>query len=56
MQLDNILSILTLWLDFNCNSFTNDCIGLLTGGSIPNWIKGEVDTLNAMHLCLLILM
>ncbi|KAI0688322.1 DUF862-domain-containing protein [Cytidiella melzeri] len=26
-------------LDFNCNSFTNDCIGLLTGGSIPDWIK-----------------
>ncbi|KAI0631986.1 PPPDE putative peptidase domain-containing protein [Trametes polyzona] len=26
-------------LDFNCNSFTNDCIGFLTGGSIPAWIK-----------------
>ncbi|KDQ06791.1 hypothetical protein BOTBODRAFT_39329 [Botryobasidium botryosum FD-172 SS1] len=26
-------------LDFNCNSFTNDCIGFLTGGSIPPWIK-----------------
>ncbi|THH11667.1 hypothetical protein EW145_g508 [Phellinidium pouzarii] len=26
-------------LDFNCNSFTNDCIGFLTGGSIPSWIK-----------------
>ncbi|KAG8930703.1 hypothetical protein FRC02_003758 [Tulasnella sp. 418] len=26
-------------LDFNCNSFTNDCVGFLTGGSIPNWIK-----------------
>ncbi|KAI0688955.1 PPPDE putative peptidase domain-containing protein [Earliella scabrosa] len=25
--------------DFNCNSFTNDCIGFLTGGSIPAWIK-----------------
>ncbi|KAI0300183.1 PUL domain-containing protein [Russula brevipes] len=24
---------------FNCNSFTNDCIGFLTGGSIPSWIK-----------------
>lgn len=26
--------------DFNCNSFTNDVIGFLTGGSIPSWIKG----------------
>ncbi|EJC97999.1 DUF862-domain-containing protein [Fomitiporia mediterranea MF3/22] len=26
-------------LDFNCNSFTNDCIGFLTGGSIPSWIR-----------------
>ncbi|EIM85886.1 DUF862-domain-containing protein [Stereum hirsutum FP-91666 SS1] len=26
-------------LDFNCNSFTNDCIGFLTGQSIPSWIK-----------------
>ncbi|OSX56549.1 hypothetical protein POSPLADRAFT_1175262 [Postia placenta MAD-698-R-SB12] len=26
-------------LDFNCNSFTNDVIGFLTGGSIPSWIK-----------------
>ncbi|KIJ62739.1 hypothetical protein HYDPIDRAFT_30327 [Hydnomerulius pinastri MD-312] len=26
-------------LDFNCNSFTNDCIGFLTGGSIPDYIK-----------------
>ncbi|KAI0260205.1 PPPDE putative peptidase domain-containing protein [Gloeopeniophorella convolvens] len=26
-------------LDFNCNSFTNDCIGFLTGGSIPAFIK-----------------
>jgi hypothetical protein len=26
--------------DFNCNSFTNDCIGFLTGGSIPDYIKG----------------
>ncbi|KII86619.1 hypothetical protein PLICRDRAFT_113667 [Plicaturopsis crispa FD-325 SS-3] len=26
-------------LDFNCNSFTNDCIGFLTGGSIPPFIK-----------------
>ncbi|PVF95020.1 DUF862-domain-containing protein [Serendipita vermifera] len=26
-------------LDFNCNSFTNDCAGFLTGGSIPAYIK-----------------
>ncbi|KAH9980190.1 PPPDE putative peptidase domain-containing protein [Lactifluus volemus] len=25
-------------VDFNCNTFTNDCIGFLTGGSIPPWI------------------
>ncbi|KAH9047716.1 DUF862-domain-containing protein [Lactarius hengduanensis] len=25
---------------FNCNSFTSDCVGFLTGGSIPSWIKG----------------
>ncbi|KAH9002673.1 DUF862-domain-containing protein [Lactarius hatsudake] len=24
---------------FNCNSFTSDCVGFLTGGSIPSWIK-----------------
>ncbi|TBU44488.1 PPPDE putative peptidase domain-containing protein [Dichomitus squalens] len=28
-----------LLADFNCNSFTNDCVGFLTGGSIPSWIK-----------------
>ncbi|KZS90471.1 DUF862-domain-containing protein [Sistotremastrum niveocremeum HHB9708] len=26
-------------LDFNCNSFTNDVLGFLTGGSIPSYIK-----------------
>ncbi|KAJ7071850.1 PPPDE putative peptidase domain-containing protein [Mycena belliarum] len=26
-------------LDFNCNSFTNDCAGFLTGGSIPDFVK-----------------
>ncbi|KZV70171.1 DUF862-domain-containing protein [Peniophora sp. CONT] len=26
-------------LDFNCNSFTNDAIGFLTGNSIPSYIK-----------------
>lgn len=27
-------------LDFNCNSFTNDVVGFLTGQSIPDFIKG----------------
>ena len=31
--------------DFNCNSFTNDCVGFLTGGSIPDYIKGISVTL-----------
>ncbi|KAF7365360.1 hypothetical protein MVEN_00408000 [Mycena venus] len=26
-------------LDFNCNSFTNDCAGFLTGNSIPSFVK-----------------
>ncbi|KAJ7134501.1 PPPDE putative peptidase domain-containing protein [Mycena epipterygia] len=26
-------------LDFNCNSFTNDCAGFLTSGSIPAFVK-----------------
>ncbi|KAI0763635.1 PPPDE putative peptidase domain-containing protein [Trametes elegans] len=26
-------------LEFNCNSFTNDVVGFLIGGSIPAWIK-----------------
>lgn len=26
-------------LDFNCNSFTNDVIGFLTGQHIPTWIR-----------------
>lgn len=25
-------------LEFNCNSFTNDVVGFLTGGTIPSWI------------------
>lgn len=28
-------------LEFNCNSFTNDCAAFLTGGSIPDYIKGQ---------------
>src|ERR1700677_2784941 len=31
-------------VDFNCNSFTSDCVGFLTGGSIPSWIKGASPT------------
>ena len=27
-------------LEFNCNSFTNDVVGFLTGNSIPSWISG----------------
>lgn len=27
-------------LEFNCNTFTNECVGFLTGGSIPDYIKG----------------
>lgn len=26
-------------LDFNCNTFSNECIAFLTGGSIPDYIK-----------------
>ncbi|KAF8192182.1 PPPDE putative peptidase domain-containing protein [Pholiota molesta] len=26
-------------LEFNCNSFTDDCVGFLTGGNIPSFIK-----------------
>ncbi|KAF7296448.1 hypothetical protein HMN09_01051200 [Mycena chlorophos] len=26
-------------LDLNCNSFTNDCAGFLTGGSIPAFVR-----------------
>ncbi|KAF5324515.1 hypothetical protein D9611_004484 [Ephemerocybe angulata] len=26
-------------LEFNCNSFTNDCVGFLTGGTIPSHIS-----------------
>ncbi|KAH8114642.1 DUF862-domain-containing protein [Phellopilus nigrolimitatus] len=32
-------TITHLSTDFNCNSFTDDCIGFLTGESIPSWIK-----------------
>ncbi|KAG9119258.1 hypothetical protein FRC07_005783, partial [Ceratobasidium sp. 392] len=29
----------TKFVDFNCNSFTNDVIGFLTGQHIPSWIR-----------------
>lgn len=32
---------LTIGPDFNCNSFTNDMVGFLTGNSIPTWISGS---------------
>lgn len=36
------LSSNKVYTDFNCNSFTNDCVGFLTGQSIPAWIKGTL--------------
>lgn len=32
-------------LDFNCNTFTNQVVGFLTGGNIPQDILGELATL-----------
>jgi hypothetical protein len=28
-------------IEFNCNHFTADVVGFLTGGTIPEWISGE---------------
>lgn len=28
-------------IEFNCNHFTADLVGFLTGGSIPSWISGQ---------------
>lgn len=28
-------------MEFNCNHFTADVVGFLTGGVIPAWISGE---------------
>jgi thiol-disulfide isomerase/thioredoxin len=39
-------------VDFNCNSFTSDCVGFLTGGSIPSWIKGTFPMLAQLDLAL----
>lgn len=36
-----LVTLMRAYIDFNCNSFTNDCIGFLTGGSIPPFIKGK---------------
>ncbi|KAF9651564.1 DUF862-domain-containing protein [Thelephora ganbajun] len=35
-------------LDFNCNSFTSDCVSFLTGETIPSWIKGMVISTSSM--------
>jgi hypothetical protein len=44
--------------EFNCNSFTNDCIGFLTGGSIPSHISGmspsnliQVASSDTLQIC-----
>jgi hypothetical protein len=29
-------------MEFNCNNFTADVIGFLTGSTIPAWITGEL--------------
>lgn len=43
-------------IDFNCNSFTNDLVGFLTGGSIPDFIKGmPVEGYYDCHLIFLYL-
>ena len=31
--------------EFNCNSFTNDVVGFLTGQSIPDFIKGQYEVM-----------
>jgi hypothetical protein len=28
-------------IEFNCNHFTADVVGFLTGGTIPTWISGK---------------
>jgi len=38
---------LTIYLEFNCNSFTNDVVGFLTGGTIPDHIKGKYPLVSA---------
>lgn len=30
-------------IEFNCNHFTADVVGFLTGGTIPTWISGELS-------------
>ena len=29
-------------IEFNCNHFTADVVGFLTGGTIPDWISGKL--------------
>jgi hypothetical protein len=29
-------------IEFNCNHFTADVVGFLTGGTIPTWISGKL--------------
>lgn len=40
-------------IDFNCNNFTADVIGFLTGAEIPSWISGEKPTRPYITLCIL---
>lgn len=35
-------------MEFNCNHFTADVVGFLTGGTIPEWISGESERDNGM--------
>lgn len=35
-------------MEFNCNHFTADVVGFLTGGTIPAWISGESKSIWAM--------
>lgn len=44
VTMSGVASALTLYsLDFNCNSFSNDVAGFLTGRSIPAHITGGLD-------------
>lgn len=41
-------------IEFNCNHFTADVIGFLTGAEIPSWISGESARVPSRHLRLMI--
>lgn len=30
-------------MDFNCNNFTADVVGFLTGAETPKWITGKIE-------------